>query len=81
MVQKDNMEALFSVLFKTKADMKAFACFLKVVGNESYITQNSRQIKSFKTFLSQVVRVCHEKAEFRPLLEIMVYEEVVEAYG
>ena len=75
------MEALFAVLFKNKADMKAFACFLKVVGNESYITHNTRQIKSFNTFLSQVVRVCRDRPEFRALLNIMVYEEIVDAYG
>jgi predicted thioredoxin/glutaredoxin len=55
MIQKDNMEELFKALFLKESDIKAFACFLKVIGNESYITKNTRQIKSFSKFLQDVI--------------------------
>ena len=55
MIQKDNMEELFKALFLKESDIKAFASFLKVIGNESYITKNTRQIKSFSKFLLDVI--------------------------
>ena len=42
LIQKDDMAMLFDVLFTNEQDMKSFACFLKVMGNESYITESKR---------------------------------------
>lgn len=75
------MEELFKALFHKESDIRAFACFLKVIGNESYITKNTRQIKSFGKFLQDVIQTCNKNEQFRPLLKIMVYEDIIGSYS
>jgi len=81
MIKKDNMEELFKALFNRESDIKAFATFLKVIGNESYITKNTRQIKSFGKFIEDVIMTCKRNKQFMPLLEIMVYDGIITAYS
>jgi hypothetical protein len=52
-----------------------------VIGNESYITKNSRQIKSFGSFIEQVIEICAKNEQFMPLLKIMVYDGILNAYS
>ena len=59
--------------------MHAFVTFIKVVGNESYITADKEAITNFKTFVQQVVRVACSNPKFKPLLRI-VFSDVVNSY-
>jgi len=60
--------------------MKSFSVFLKVLGNECFITGNKVYIKSFKLFMKKVVHVCCKVPKFRPLLEILIQDSVINAY-
>lgn len=40
LIQKDKIESMFDFLLTTPEDIKSFVTFIKVVGNESYITAN-----------------------------------------
>lgn len=42
---------MFDFLLTTHQDMKAFVTFVKVVGNECYITADEQAIRNFKTFI------------------------------
>jgi hypothetical protein len=46
---------MFDFLLTTEQDMRSFVSFVKVVGNECYITNNEHSIKNFKSFIKQVV--------------------------
>ena len=48
-VQKDS--TMFRFLLETEGDMRAFVSFVKVVGNECFVTGNKDAIKSFKGFV------------------------------
>jgi hypothetical protein len=61
-------------------EMRNFSVFLKVVGNECFITENKVYIKSYKSFLRKVVSVCCKVEKFRPLLGIMIEEGIIKAY-
>ena len=56
------------MVLETPNDMKAFSVFLKVLGNECFITGNKVYIKGYKAFLKKVVDVCCKQSKFRPLL-------------
>ena len=60
--------------------MRSFSVFLKVLGNECFITGNKVYIKSFKVFLKKVVNICCKVSKFRPLLKILINEGIIEAY-
>ncbi len=55
LIQKDKIESLFDQILTTQNDMRAFVTFVKVVSNESYITNNKTAIKNFNTFVKQCV--------------------------
>ncbi|CDW71537.1 UNKNOWN [Stylonychia lemnae] len=80
LIQKDDIHNLFSMVLETETEMKSFSVFLKVLGNECFITGNKVYIKSFKIFLKKVVHICCKVAKFRPLLEILVQEGIINAY-
>lgn len=46
---------MFEFLLTTPEDIKSFVTFIKVVGNECFITANEESIKNFKNFIKQVV--------------------------
>jgi len=46
------------MILDTKADMRSFAVFMKVLGNECFITGNKVYIKSYKNFMRKVVMAC-----------------------
>ena len=56
LIQKDKIARIFEFLLTTPEDMKAFVTFLKVIGNDCYITQNKKNIKSYCYFVKLVVR-------------------------
>ncbi len=55
LIQKDKISKIFDFLLASEEDMKAFITFLKVIGNECYITQNKANIKGFELFIKQVI--------------------------
>jgi hypothetical protein len=62
-------------------EMRSFSVFLKVAGNECYITDNKVYIKSYKSFLRNVVSVCCRVERFKPLLGILINEGIIKAYA
>ncbi len=56
MIQKDKIARIFEFLLTTPEDMRAFVTFLKVIGNECFITQNKKNIKNYCYFVKLVVR-------------------------
>jgi len=56
MIQKDKIVKIFDFLITKPEDMRAFVTFLKVIGNECYITENKQSIKSFNSFVKQVIQ-------------------------
>lgn len=64
LIQKDSITALFDFLLVTQEDMRAFVTFIKVVGNECYITANKESVKNFKAFVRQVVQVSIQVDKF-----------------
>ena len=71
-IQKDDIEVIFNMVLEKQSDMKEFSIFLKVLGNECFITGNKVYIKSYKAFLRKVVHLCCKNSKFRPLLEIFI---------
>lgn len=69
------------MVLETSNDMKAFSTFLKVLGNECFITGNKVYIKGYKNFLKKVVNVCYKNTKFRPLLDIIIKEGIIQAYS
>ena len=66
LIQKDDIEKVFHVILETEsqAEIKSFSVFLKVLGNECFITGNKVYIKSFKSFLKKVVSICCRQKRF-----------------
>lgn len=66
--------------------MRAFSNFIKVIGNECFITNNKRYISNFKAFLKKVVQTCCQKEvggpdnKYKALLRIMLEESIIECY-
>lgn len=66
--------------------MRAFSNFIKVIGNECFITNNKRYISNFKAFLKKVVQTCCQKdgtgpaSKYKSLLRIMLEESIIECY-
>ena len=60
---------MFELLLQTDEDIKAFVTFIKVVGNECYITGSS--IKDFKQFIKTVAEVSSTQERYKPLLKII----------
>jgi hypothetical protein len=57
-------------------EMRAFATFIKVLGNECFITANKVYIKAYKDFLKKVVNACAMPgSKYRAFLEILVKDE------
>ena len=73
LIQKDDIEKIFSMILETPSEMKAFSVFLKVLGNECFITGNKVYIKGFKNFLKKVVSACAAPdSKYRQFLTIIV---------
>ena len=66
--------------------MRAFSNFIKVIGNECFITNNKRYISNFKAFLKKVVQTCcqgdqaGQPSKYKSLLKIMLAESIIECY-
>lgn len=61
--------------------MRAFGVFLKVLGNECYITGNKVYIQSYKNFLKKIVKACLEKdSKYRVFLTLLIQDEFINAY-
>lgn len=45
LIQKDDVTVIFSLILDTPSAMKSFATYLKVLGNECFITCNKVYIK------------------------------------
>ena len=61
--------------------MKSFVTFLKVIGNECFITNNQAYIKSFRDFLKKVIDACCAKeSKYKSLLSVLVKEAILESY-
>jgi hypothetical protein len=78
-VQKDKIQFLFDFLLTTEEDMRAFTSFIKVVGNECFITRNKDAVKSFKSFIKQVCQIGITVPKFAPLLQ-MIFSDIIEGY-
>ena len=80
LIQKDDIEKIFEMVLEKEDDMRAFSVFLKVLGNECFITGNKVYIKSYKTFLKKVVSACCSIPRFRPLLSLIMHESLLSSY-
>jgi hypothetical protein len=61
--------------------MRAFSVFMKVIGNECFITNNKRYISHFKQFLAKVIDACCKKgSKYGALLKIIIEESILESY-
>lgn len=80
LIQKDDIETIFSMVLETENDMKSLSVFLKVLGNECFITGNKVYIKGYKNFLKKVVDACCRIEKFRPLLSIIIEEGIINSY-
>ena len=68
------------MVLESDSEMRAFSVFLKVLGNECFITGNKVYIKSFKVFMRKVVSICCKLPKFTPLLNILIEEGMINAY-
>lgn len=69
------------MILETQNDMKSFAVFMKVLGNECFITGNKVYIKSYKKFLKKVVSACSgQDNKNREFLRILIQEGLIQAY-
>lgn len=63
------------------SSLRAFCNFIKVIGNECFITNNKKYIESFRSFLKKVVQTCCKKdSKYKSLLTIMIKEAFIESY-
>ena len=61
--------------------MRAFAVFVKVIGNECFITNNQKYISNFRQFLKKVVDTCClPDSKYKQLLGVLVEESIIENY-
>ena len=69
------------MILDTSADMRSFAVFMKVLGNECFITGNKVYIKSYKVFMRKVVTACSgQDNKNRDFLRILIQEGLIQAY-
>lgn len=68
------------MVLESENGMKQFSVFLKVLGNECFITGNRVYIKSFKIFLKKVVNICCSNSKFTQLLSILIQDGIINAY-
>ena len=80
LIQKDDIEKIFDMVLEKESQMRSFSVFLKVLGNECFITSNKVYIKGYKAFLRNVVSLCCKTPKFKPLITIMIEEGIIEAY-
>jgi hypothetical protein len=63
------------------SSLRSFCNFIKVIGNECFITNNKKYIASFRDFLKKVVQTCCKKdSKYKSLITIMIKEAFVESY-
>jgi hypothetical protein len=61
--------------------VRAFTVFIKVIGNECFITNNQKYITSFKAFLGKVVDAsCQQDSKYKDLLRLLIEEAILESY-
>jgi len=61
--------------------MRAFTVFLKVIGNECFITNNQTYIESYKAFLKKVIDATAKKeSKYKTLLKVIVEEAILLSY-
>ena len=69
------------MILETQTDMRSFAVFMKVLGNECFITANKVYIKSYKAFMRKVVNACSgQDNKNREFIRILIQEGLVQAY-
>jgi len=81
LIKKDKISEIFKSLLITSKDMDSFNTFLKVLGNEAYITENKTYIVEYKDFLQQVVSIASTDEKYQPLVKKMINQGIIEAYG
>jgi hypothetical protein len=81
LIQKDDIQKIFSMILESEADMRSFSVFIKVLGNECFITGNKVYIKSYKSFLKKVVSACSGPDNTnRAFLKILLEEGLIQSY-
>ena len=61
--------------------LRSFCNFIKVIGNECFITNNQKYITSFRKFLRKVVQTCcNKESKFKTLITILIKEAFIESY-
>jgi len=81
LIQKDSVERIFELVLQTDSEMRAFATFLRVLGNECFVTENKVYLHNFVEFLNRVIVFCCKTDKFKPLLTLLIKEGVIEAYS
>jgi hypothetical protein len=97
-IQNDNIETIFEQILNIKANddqkqidsgssqkkarMRSFCSFIKVIGNECFITNNKVYIQRFKTFLNKMITVCckKNKQDYKDLIKIVFKEGIIDSY-
>ena len=64
--------------------MRSFSNFIKIIGNECFITNDKKYINNFKGFLKKVVQTCSQESngenKYKELLRIFLEECIIECY-
>jgi hypothetical protein len=81
LIQKDDLDLIFSLILENPSEMRAFGTFIKVLGNECFITGNKIYKKAYSSFLKRVVSACAQPgSKYRAFLEILLTEGFMQAY-
>lgn len=68
------------MIMESREEMKAFATYLKVLGNECFITENKVYISSYKAFLAKVVQACAKNEKYRLFLTLLLQDGLINCY-
>ena len=87
LIQNDEVESIFGQIWDRAEEtslissFRSFCNFIKVIGNECFITNNKKYIQSFRGFLKKVVQTCCKKdSKHKSLLNVMIKEAFIESY-
>jgi hypothetical protein len=87
LIQNDEVESIFGQIWDRAEEasmissFRSFCNFIKVIGNECFITNNKKYIQSFRGFLKKVVQTCCKKdSKYKSLLNVMIKEAFIESY-
>ena len=94
LIQNDDFTTIFQLILHNEdqidskndskdvvESMRAFTVFIKVIGNECFITNNKKYIQSFKLFIRKVIDTCCQSgSKYQALLRILITESILESY-